>query len=96
MTAPEMVTACPHPRCGMPVIEVLLGSKVERKLLDEERVSWQDGGRVRIIMPALDDLPPVARKFQHAGQAFGNPLFQLHDETCKAGQRRPAQKATSS
>ena len=98
MASTPETTTCPHAKCAAPVILARIGPNLVRTLLDAERVSWQDGGRVRLTsIDFFDDSePPIARKFQHAGQAFGNPLFRLHDETCKAVQKRARQKATSS
>jgi hypothetical protein len=94
---PELIRECPHDRCTGKVIEVQLGPKLEHKMLDAERLTWQDGGRIKIVTPGLDDALPVAKRLMHAGQAFGTAgLYRLHDETCKAVQKRTRTKATSS
>jgi hypothetical protein len=89
---------CPHERCKAPVFLVRLGSNLDQKLLDAESVSWQDGGRIKLLDATPIDSPlPFARRIVHAGKAFGvEHLYRLHDETCKAHQRRARQKATSS
>ncbi len=95
---PELVSQCPHDRCAAPVLEVRLGSKLERKLLDVERLPWPDGGRIKLVLTLLTaGEPPIARRLMHAGQAFGSGgLYRLHEETCKVAQKHKRQKATSS
>src|SRR5688572_15528419 len=89
---------CPHERCKAPVLLVRLGPKLEQKLIDAESVSWQDGGRIKLLDATPIDSPlPFARRIAHAGKAFGaRELYRLHDETCKEHQKRARQKATSS
>lgn len=82
------------------MFEVQLGAKLVRTLPDAERLSWQDGGRVRVLveaMPTTKGDPPFARRLAHAGQAFGAAgLYRPHAETCKVDQKRTRTKATSS
>lgn len=88
---------CPHVKCDAVVIEVRLGPKLERKLVDCEPTTWQDGARVRIATVQADLTAIVAYRVQHAGRAFGIArLYRLHDETCKGQRKRARTKATTS
>jgi hypothetical protein len=91
-------TACPHTRCAAPVIEVRIGPKLERKLVDAEPVSWEDGGRVR-ISTHQPDAPNglVGRRLATAHRAFGlTAIYRPHDDTCKVARRRAPERAKSS
>lgn len=87
---------CGHRHCDMKVIEVRLGSKLERTFLHPDPVPWPDG-KVRVhTFQANPDLPPLASRVTRA-QAFGlKRLYRPHSEVCKGQQRRTRQKATAS
>lgn len=93
----ENIIDCPHGRCAAPVFEVTLQPKLERKLLDAEPVTWDQGGRIRVPDIGITDGPPVAYRLLNPRHAFGIVrLYRPHAETCKVAQRRTTTKATSS